>query len=366
MLVLEAAAAPEHRPCGEFLGPDGVRILARAGLEAAVEAAGAKRLSGLSLHAPRGVLGSAFAPVAGLCPPSDHALGVRRERFDRCLQDAASESGAELRRGARVDDLSRDGDGWMLSTRDGARITTGMLVGADGRRSQVRHRAGLDLPVRRKRFALVCRASGILPRHPDRVHPGDPMGEHGEMHLGPLGQIGLAPLGDGEVNLNLLLAETSRPLLRDRSPGHVLRAGLMATPSLRERCRRAHLGPVMATGSLPSASRAVIADGVALAGDAAGFCDPFTGDGMCFALGGAELLAGCLTRLDLRAGIGPNALAPYARAWRARFGAKRGMAGGLHHLLSRRLLAETVVGLLGSSKTLGRLMVAFNGDYTLP
>jgi menaquinone-9 beta-reductase len=349
ILLVDALAEPRHKPCGEFLGPHGVRVLGLAGIEQAVLKDGAQPLTGLSLHAGRAVVGSDFAPVFGRVPPKGHGLGVRRERFDRRLQEEAAAAGAELQRGVAVEDLVRDGDGWRVHCGD-AIISATLVVGADGRSSMVRRRAGLDRPTARKRFALVCRARGI--------EAGTALGfRHGEMHVGPFGQVGLAPLGAGEVNLNLLLSEDSRRLLRHRTPEQMLRAALTGTPSLAHRCREALLGTVLATGSLPRTCRAVNGEGVALVGDAAGFWDPFTGDGMTLALRGAELLAGCI------ADGSPAAPARYAHAWRGIVAGKRWSGGVLHHVLQRRRLAETLVALLGRSPAMGRMMAGISGGY---
>ncbi|MBA3708299.1 MAG: FAD-dependent monooxygenase, partial [Planctomycetes bacterium] len=232
-----------------------------------------------------------------------------------------------------------------------------LVVGADGRNSVVRHRAGLDAPVGRKRFALVCRATGVAPGS-----RGLSRGmRHGEMHVSPLGQVGVAPLSDGAVNLNLLLSESGRALLKLRTPEHLMRAALAGTPSLRARTRWVRLGTVLATGSLPQGSRAVAADGVALVGDAAGFWDPFTGDGMCIALRGAELLARTVSALDFTKAIPENALEPYVRDWRRALALKRMISPILHHALARRRLGVAMVSALSRSRWLGRLMVAIEG-----
>jgi 2-polyprenyl-6-methoxyphenol hydroxylase-like FAD-dependent oxidoreductase len=235
------------------------------------------------------------------------------------LQDAAGRV-AELRRATRVVALARHGAGWCATLRADGRerqVYARLVIGADGRQSLVRRRTGLDVSPGRQRFALVCRATGI------------PHGTHGEMHLGPLGQVGVAPLGGGEVNLNLLLSEPGRRLLQRRSPGELMRAALRATPSLRPRTADARLGVMLTTGSLPQQSRSVIDEGLALVGDAAGFCDPFTGEGMCFALQGAEALAATIATLPRQGAWSVRDLRSYADAYRARFAAKRRLGEGL-------------------------------------
>ena len=353
IVLTDAMPEPRHKPCGEFLSPDGLRILAQVGLEDAVMASGAHPLTGLSLVGSRGAMSSDYHPVLGHVPHRPYGIGVRREVFDRVLQDAAA-GVADLRRGVRIVALERQADGWLATLRTDAgeqQVHARLVIGADGRQSLVRRRTGLDLPAGRQRFALVCRATGI------------PHGTHGEMHLGPLGQVGVAPLGGGEVNLNLLLSEPGRRLLQQRSPSALMRAALRATPSLRPRTAHAQLGPLLTTGSLPQKSRSVIDDGLALVGDAAGFCDPFTGEGMCFALQGAEALGATIAALPRTGAWRQRELRSYADAYRARFGAKRRLGESLQLLLRRKPLAERLVGLVGSHRGLSRFVVAMTGDY---
>ncbi len=353
VLLLDAAMAPIHRPCGEFLGPAGVRVLSDAGLATAVIADGARVLQGLRLYAGRSVLGADFLPGI-VRPPHPHGLGVRREMLDRRLQQAAAAAGVDLRRGARVGTMVRSDGSWQVQV-GGATITAALVVGADGRRSVVRRRSGLDAPCGRKRYALVCRAHGMT--------PPDGGWRHGEMHISPLGQVGLAPLTDGEVNLNLLLAPQTSGFLQEHPPDILMRAALRATPSLRHRSANARIGRVLATPSLPQRSVGVVANGVALVGDAAGFWDPFTGDGMSIALRSAESLARCIAGLDLRNGASERALAPYAAAWRRQLRIKRALYPGLASVLARRRLCEALIGTFGRSALLGRIMVAIEGDY---
>ena len=342
IILLDADSQPRHRPCGEYLSPGGLGVLARAGLLERVCATGAKRLTGLALHGPHGGRSLPYRPILGLAPPVPYGLGVRRERFDLALQEAAATRCLLLRQ-ARVTSMQRDNDGWAVRTREGHALHARLVIGADGRGSVVRRSCGLDRRPARLRFALVARAHGV------------DHGQSGEMHLGPLGQIGLCPLGDGEVNLNLLLAPASTPILRRMPRDRLLRAALAATPGLAARTRHAEFGPVMATGSLPQGCRSIAADGVALVGDAGGFCDPFTGEGMSLAVRGAELLAGAI-------GAG-RGLAGYADDFARSIGRRRRIGELLQGLIRRRRLAEAMAAGIDALPLLNRLLVADAAGY---
>lgn len=339
ILLLDAEAEPRHRPCGEYLSPAGVGALQRLGLADCL--VGTQRLGAVAMRAPDGGWSIPHRPVLGLAPPASHGFGVRRERFDAELQRSAA-TRCDLRRGTRLVALQRDGDLWRLRLDGGAELLARTVVGADGRGSLVRRLAGLDRAPPRRRFALVARAHGVA--HGDAV----------EMHLGPLGQIGLCPLGDGEVNLNLLLAPSSSVLLRRMPRERLLRAALAATPTLAGRLGGLVLGPVMATGSLPQGCRAVAADGVALVGDAAGFCDPFTGEGMSLALREAEALGPA---------VADGGLARYADFFAREIGRRRRVGEALQGLLARRRIGEGAVALIARLPLVRRLLVADAAGY---
>jgi flavin-dependent dehydrogenase len=100
--------------------------------------------------------------------------------------------------------------------------------------------------------------------------------------------IGVAPLPGGLANACLVTAD--RSLLRD-PPGLLLRA-LQADPALRDRFAAARpVGPPVVLGPLAVDGTRAGTPGLLVAGDAAGFIDPMTGDGLRFALRGGELAA---------------------------------------------------------------------------
>ena len=72
----------------------------------------------------------------------------------------------------------------------------------------------------------------------------------------------------------------------------MLRRELARDPLLRDRFAGARVaGPTVVLGPLAVDVRPCTIEGLLLAGDAAGFVDPMTGDGLCFAVRGAELAA---------------------------------------------------------------------------
>jgi flavin-dependent dehydrogenase len=111
----------------------------------------------------------------------------------------------------------------------------------------------------------------------------------GQMHVRPDGYCGVAPLPDGLVNVSLVVptnalqrAHLSATALFDR--------WIAETPRLRAclaDCRR--VSPVRGVSPLGSRARRAHVSGALLVGDAAGFFDPFTGEGIYRALRGAEL-----------------------------------------------------------------------------
>jgi flavin-dependent dehydrogenase len=153
-----------------------------------------------------------------------------------------------------------------------------VVVAADGRESRVARGAGLAFHPRwPRRWAVGAYFTGV-----------GGMTALGEMHIRAGKYIGVAPLPGGLVNACVVTAD--RAALR--SPVDLLTATLRNEAELAGRFAGARrVGPPVVLGPLAVDGRAAGVPGLLLAGDAAGFIDPMTGDGLRFAIRGAELAA---------------------------------------------------------------------------
>ncbi len=167
-----------------------------------------------------------------------------------------------------------------------------MVIAADGRRSTIAIGRGLSRqPQRPRRWAIGAYFAGV-----------EGVTTFGEMHVRRGHYIGVAPVPGGLTNACVVVphppsrrrfAGTSdhgdRPLAL---PAEALDRYLKADPELSARFANARaVTPPTMLGPMAVDTTAAGEPGLLLAGDAAGFIDPMTGDGLSFALTGAELAA---------------------------------------------------------------------------
>jgi geranylgeranyl reductase family protein len=347
VLLLEQARFPRDKVCGEAFSPEAWRLLSKLRAEGAVRGLRPRPISGMRLFAPDG---TAFSGVYG---GDRRGLSLRRSVFDGALLGVARAAGVEVREGVRVTGVVHD-SGRVTGVRcEEAGVEGGfearLVVAADGRRSRVARQLGLlaEHP-RLRKYAVRGHWAGM-----------QGLGDEGEMHVGGGGYCGVAPLPGGEANVAFVLE--GRAL---RGAGGDLesfyRAALGRWPRVAERLLGARLlAPPRAVGPLALVARRVSAPGALLVGDAAGFFDPFTGEGVTLALRSAELAAEVADRA-LR-GAGTADLREYDRrrdeATRDKFRLNRliqrivgwpEVANAVAHKLKRRpALADRLVGIAG-------------------
>ncbi|MBA3688293.1 MAG: NAD(P)/FAD-dependent oxidoreductase [Chloroflexi bacterium] len=285
VLMVEARAHPRPKACAEYASPRIVEELRRLGLPEAGWQRDALPLAGMRVIRGRDAVDVRYRDAVG--PRS--AWGLDRLIFDTALAAHATASGARLVEHAAFDEpVWTDGrvSGAIVSTPEGATtIRSRWLVGADGARSRVANRLGVERPV------IAPRRLGMVAHY-----EADPeLADHGEMHVGPGWYVGLAPLAGGRLNVGMALPmEKVR-----RSAKEQFQAAIEGIPAVAARLAgRRRLTPI--TGASPIGHRVGRAAGPGwlLVGDAAGFIDPFTGEGIYRALRSARAAAESLARSD--------------------------------------------------------------------
>ena len=274
--LVDRSAFPRDKLCGDTLNPGALAILDRLGLGDRVRER-AVPLSGMVVTGPDGVRVACDYP-GGLC-----GAAISRKDLDATLVDAAIAAGVDFMPSVRVNGPLEVSDWRVAGVRIGARepLPARVVIAADGRRSVLAFGLGLtrfaDAP---KRWAFGAYFTDV-----------DEVTTRGEMHVRTDGYIGVAGLGGGLTNVCVVREVVPGPLDRV-PPDQIIARALSSDPALRDRFARARqISRVSSLGPLAVEAQAAGCPGLLLAGDAAGFVDPMTGDGLRFALRGGELAA---------------------------------------------------------------------------
>ncbi|MGH7357292.1 MAG: NAD(P)/FAD-dependent oxidoreductase, partial [Candidatus Rokuibacteriota bacterium] len=365
VVLLDRATFPRDKICGEFLSPEAGGILERLGVLATLVARGARPLRGMRILAPDGTSLVGDYPTGGRWRGfRAHALAMRRRTLDATLVERARQVGVTVREGVRVVDLVCEGGriAGVVAEPVGARsamrepIPARLVVAADGRASVVVERLGLRRPHRwLRRLALVADVEGAR---------GD--GDRGEIVVVPPRYAILNPVTPSIANLSLVgPVDDGRRHRRDLA-GY-FDAATRTLPGLGERLRDARrVGPVRAMGPLAYDVVAPRDDGVVLVGDAAGFLDPFTGEGVYAALRSAEIAALVAAQAIRDGDVSADALRSAHQRRAAEFSGKVRVTLLLQRILARRALLVAAARLLARRPAhLARLMGVF-GDFVPP
>lgn len=276
VVILDRTRFPRDKACGEGLMPPGVAVLRRLGLYDAVIATGAQPLLGVTYRQQgNGPSAHATFPTPSMGDQVS-GLGIRRTTFDAVLVDALRrEPNITLLEGERATGLVRDGSGVItgVSTRADA-VRASVVVAADGLHSNVRSWGGLATPeLPRGRYGLAGHWR-MATQGRDDIRVTFCNGH--EWYEAPVGP-----------NLLLLsvLSGPSGPRLNARTYETAARAAVSDIHDAE-----------LVTGPLGAAQfeqrvRAVAEGNLFLVGDAAGYDDPTTGEGIAVGMLLAEHLA---------------------------------------------------------------------------
>lgn len=242
VVVLEARRGVVDKACGEGLMPGAVRALDRLGV----------RPAGFPLAGIAYVSGARRAEHRFTGGPG---LGARRTQLHAALAARAMQLGVSVRH-TRVTEVAQD-----ATSVHAAGVGARWLLACDGLHSRVRDLAGLGVPATpraRRRFGL---------RRHFRVAPWSDVVE---VHWSPRSEAYVTPVAPDLVGVALL-----------GPPGDDFQASLAALPGLAGCLAGAEpVGALRGAGPLRQRARRRAAGRIRLVGDAAGYVDALTGEGI--------------------------------------------------------------------------------------
>ncbi|MEU8250624.1 NAD(P)/FAD-dependent oxidoreductase [Nonomuraea sp. NPDC048916] len=292
-VVVEPRPAPVDKACGEGLMPGGVAVLSAMGVDVP-----GMPLRGIHYLDGRHQARAAFRHETG--------MGVRRTALHAALSLRAAELGVETVTG-RITGARQDHAGV-----EAAGLRARWLVAADGLHSPLRRSLGLGLPDHGPRRYGLRRHYRLAP-WTDFV----------EVHWSGRGEAYVTPVGDELVGVAIL--SSRRCDYREHLGGF---------PGLLARLGSAPATAVRGAGPLRQRVRARVAGRVLLVGDAAGYTDALTGEGISLAVQCAQALVDCLRR---------DRPQDYEGAWRRLSRAHRVLTGALVRAAHRPGTARLVV-----------------------
>jgi flavin-dependent dehydrogenase len=241
VVVVEPRAGSIDKACGEGLMPGAVPALARLGVHPR-----GFPLRGVDYRDER--RNAAYRFVAG------NGLGVRRTTLHDALHGRAEELGARFVQD-RVGDVAQDAVGVTA-----AGFHADWLFAADGLHSGIARQLGLALPAPRARRRYGQR----------RHYRVEPWSDLIEVHWTRAGEIYVTPTADGMVGLSLLARQ-----------GTQFDDALAAAPQLAARVRGAEpASDLRGAGPFRQRTRARTSGRTLLLGDASGYVDALTGEGI--------------------------------------------------------------------------------------
>jgi flavin-dependent dehydrogenase len=267
-LVLERERFPREKVCGDCLNPSCWSVLERLGLAKRVWDLPHSRLTSVEFIAIDGYKIAVDLP--GGDPPEPGELSIKRSLFDDLLLRRAREVGAQVNEATTVAALTHNED-WKIETVTKESFRARALIGADGRNSTVARLRNFLPRFARERVALQTHIA--LPRD---------FGERVVLQFLQEGYSGQAPVNETELNLCLVGKPANISRLRQWAqqqfeipPGQPWRT---ITPLTRSPVPCAH-------------------EDLLFIGDAARVVEPFTGEGIFYALRSGELAAGAIAKI---------------------------------------------------------------------
>jgi flavin-dependent dehydrogenase len=351
--LCDQAKFPRDKVCGEFISPGADPILRQLGVLDAIEALSPKRLKGVAISSYGGAeLSIDYPAETGLSPTS---LSVPRYQLDALFLKQVQNAGVKVFEQHKVTDFIFE-NGCVVGVRGWDETKTvfsmngKMVVDAGGRNAVSPRKFSLKRePGSNSKIAFSAHWQGVsLPE------------DYCYMHVSRPGYTGISSVGNGQSNVVLVVEGSAlggekpetfyhRVLMQNSRRSNMLESG--------ER-----IEPVRSVESLAFSVKPVPCGGLVLVGDATGFIDPFTGEGIYLSLRSSQLAGEAIHSGFQNSNFSRKFLSIYDERRKKEFGGKFLLSQILQTLIYNRFFCDQVIKSLSGNRVLAQTLVGVIGD----
>ncbi|MBT6718309.1 MAG: NAD(P)/FAD-dependent oxidoreductase [Nitrospina sp.] len=357
VVLCDQAKFPRDKVCGEFISPAADPLLSRLGVLDRVESLSPKRLKGVAISSYEGeelVIDYPRLPEMAAPPTS---LSVPRYELDSILIEQVKRVGVEVREQSKITEFLFD-EGNVVGVRGWDENKTSfvlhapLVIDAGGRNSLSLRKFGLKKESKGKeKIALAAHWQGAKIAD-----------DYCYMHVSHPGYTGISSVGENRsnvvlvVNRNVMNGEKPDPFYRDTIMKNRLRQKILQNAECIESVR--------AVESLGFSVKPVPCGGLLLVGDAMGFIDPFTGEGIYLSLRSSEIAVEVAAQALKKSDLSLAALKAYEVKRKVEFDKKFLLSRILQKLIYNPFLCDRVVSSLRGNNDLAETLVGVIGDLT--
>lgn len=360
VVLLDRAAFPRDKPCGEYLTPGAVKMLRdEIGVLPEMLASGARRLD------KEAVVPHTACSFSG---PTE-ALACPRVITDRVLLNQARAAGVRVAESFAVRNIFKEGgricgvQGTGAQGDEQTAYRARVVVGADGTHSLLAREMGVVRPIPRlQRIALVTHYAAAESVSDSSVTMHLP-GDSSDACCG----VG-APCGPGGTqNVNIVVPITEAKKMAGRRQEYFEERLRRSFPQVWEQVSsQSQVGPLHSIGCFGHHTKRAADDSAVLVGDAATFIHPFTGEGVFFALRGAQLAAETINLGFQKGDLSRRSLQSYDAARRAELLPRYRLCDAVQHIVHSPAMLEWAAARLRRSVSLTELLLQTIGDRARP
>lgn len=355
VVLFDKEKLKSRKICGEYLCPSGVSLINDIFKRNQSPIEDFEKINGMKIFTAKDSLLRTWFPSSNK-NSAKFGVSVNRSIFDERLLQLAIQSNATILRNQRIKTISKLNGKWILTNQTGEEFKFDVIIGADGKNSFTANKLSLIKENKSNRVALhvILQSSNACERL-------------GEMHLFKDGAyIGVNPIQKNEYNLSLVC--NADVLKKQGGPLKTFQSYLNQSKDLLNRFNRIPHGlNITSTYPVSFEVKKFAGDDFALIGDAGGFYDPLTGEGMYYAMwSGFELSQQILSLNEITTEGIKKSFNVYATNRKKIFREKMALLVFFQWVIKHPFICQLIFLFLNNKKIRGDIFVGIIGNIYKP